>query len=369
MKSQDNSKIEELENLNINTTYLRKNAENFSLAPKGQEQDIEFNKCNYYTDRKANISAQYIVHTYSVGTLENTLAKMVLAEDQNITLTRGSGVSVHYVIDMDGTIYPLVPDNKKPWATGVGNLTSKSTLNHNIEAIKNDMNNFCIAIMSINDGKSPLTQKQYESNLKLTSHLVETHHINPEQVIALADWAPGRHIAPGPYFPWGNFAKNGIGLWADIERKKDPEVIVSYKQKPISEEVEHIQQALQELSQKYSTGNNLSEVVKQYCQTSKSFKEEFSAARIKDIDSQLTNGLGMVGIPNEKDYEGHLGSATLSEMLCFNLHHLGEQIINSPLQQVYDQGLWKDSSDSEARGLLGEWNANSQSILDAILDS
>ena len=62
---------------------------------------------------------------------------MVLAEDQNITLTRGPGVSVHYVIDMDGTIYQLVPDNKKPWATGVGNLKSESKLNHNIEAIKN----------------------------------------------------------------------------------------------------------------------------------------------------------------------------------------------------------------------------------------
>ncbi len=295
---------------------------------------------------------------------------MVLTEDQNITQTRGSGVSVHYVIDVDGTIYQLVPDNKKPWATGVGDLKNDSKLNHKIPAdiMKNDMNNFCIAIMSINDGKSPLTQKQYESNLQLTSHLVKTHHIDPGQVIALADWAAGRHIAPGPYFPWEDFAKNDIGLWADIERKKDPEVIVSYKQKPISEEVEHIQQALQELSHKYSTGH-LSEIVKQYCQTSKSFKEEFSIIRIKDIDFQLTNGLGIVGIPNQKDYEGHLGSNTLSAMLGFNLHHLGKEIINSSLREVYDQGLWKDSSDPEARGLLGEWNANSQSILDALLDS
>lgn len=38
--------------LKINKTYLRENAEGFSLAPKGEERDIEFNKCNYYTDKK-----------------------------------------------------------------------------------------------------------------------------------------------------------------------------------------------------------------------------------------------------------------------------------------------------------------------------
>jgi N-acetyl-anhydromuramyl-L-alanine amidase AmpD len=215
--------------LKINTMYLRDSAEGFSLAAKGQEKDIEFGKCNYYTDRKPDTSPQYITQTYSVGTLKNTLAKMILPDGGDITVLRGPGVSVHYIIDQDGTTYQLVPDSKRPWAAGVGDLRVGSKLNQAIpEALmKNDMNSFGISIMSINDGKTPLTPKQFDANLQLTGHLVKTYDINPQQVIALADWAPGRHIAPGPYFPWQNFAENGLGLWSSVERKKDPEVIVS----------------------------------------------------------------------------------------------------------------------------------------------
>jgi hypothetical protein len=79
--------------LKINTMYLRDSAEGFSLAAKGQEKDIEFGKCNYYTDRKPDTSPQYITQTYSVGTLKNTLAKMILPDGGDITVLRGRGVS------------------------------------------------------------------------------------------------------------------------------------------------------------------------------------------------------------------------------------------------------------------------------------
>ena len=56
-------------------------------------------------------------------------------------------------------------------------------------------------------------------------------------------------------------------------------------------------------------------------------------------------------------------------MLSFNLHHLGQQILAGPLAYVYNDGLWVDSSNTEARGLLGSWTTNSQDILDSFLDS
>lgn len=355
--------------LKINKTYLRENAEGFSLAPKGEEQDIEFNKCNYYTDKKGTSSLQYIVQTYSVGNFENTLAKMILPESGDISQLRGPGVSVHYIIDQKGEIYQLVPDNKRPWACGVGTLKSGSKLNPDIpnEVMINDMNSFGISIMSINNGKNPLTQPQFESNLLLTEHLVKTYDIKGGKVIGLADWTPGRHIAPGPYFPWQEFSKAGLGLWSDIERKEDPEVIVSYKQKPLLEEVTHIQQAFEELLKKYSKGGLAEEVVKKYNLSSLNLREDLSSSVLQDIDIALTRGLGYVGKVGGQ--EGYLDSATLSCMLSFNLHHLGQQILAGPLADVYNDGLWVDSSNTEARGLLGSWTTNSQDILDSFLDS
>lgn len=357
-------------NLKINTDYLRENANGFSLAPKGQEIDIEINKCNYYTDRKAGASPQYIVQTYSVGSLKNTLAKMVLPDAGNISELRGPGVSVHYIIDQEGTIFQLVPDTKRAWATGVGNLTAGSKLNPAIAQgdMQNAMNDYGITIMSINDGKSPLTPQQYAANEQLTSSLVKVYAIDPTKVIALADCA-SRHIAPGPYFPWQDFSKAGLGLWSDVERPKDPEIIVSYKKKPLPEEVDYIQQAFEELLKKYSTGSS-GDVVKQYAESTQSLKASLSKSVIDEaraVGDALSRGLGMVGKPNDKDQAGNLDSDTLSNMLSFNLHHLGEKIVNSQLE-IYNV-LWADSSDPDARGILGQWGTDSQAVLDSLLDS
>ena len=372
MSKQAEKEQKDNNNLKINTDYLRESATDFSLAPKGQEIDIEINKCNYYTDRKADASPQYIVQTYSVGSLKNTLAKMVLPNGGNISELRGPAVSVHYIIDQEGTIFQLVPDTKRAWAAGVGNLTAGSKLNPAIAQgdMQNAMNDYGITIMSINDGKSPLTPQQYAANEQLTSNLVKSYAIDPTKVIALADWTPGRHIAPGPFFPWHDFSKAGLGLWSDVERPKDPEIIVSYKKKPLPEEVDHIQQAFEELLKKYSTGSS-GDVVKQYAASTQSLKESLSKSVIDEaraVGDALSRGLGMVGKPNDKDQAGHLDSGTLSSMLSFNLHHLGEKIVNSPLLDVYNV-LWADSSDPDARGILGQWGTDSQAVLDSLLDS
>ncbi len=72
------------------------NAEGFSLASKGEETNIETNKCNFYTDRREGSSPQYIMQTYSVGSLNSAFSKMIFREGQDITQLRSSGVSVHY---------------------------------------------------------------------------------------------------------------------------------------------------------------------------------------------------------------------------------------------------------------------------------
>ncbi|MDN3029900.1 MAG: N-acetylmuramoyl-L-alanine amidase [Candidatus Tisiphia sp.] len=306
----------------ILTDYLRNNAEGFSLASKGQETDIEDNKCNFYTDRQGS-SPQYIMQTYYVGDLQRALSKM-LSNEENISESRKLGVSVNYLIDKDGSIYQLVPDSKKPWTAGQGSLKTGSKLNQDIpNDMKNVMNDYCISIMSINSGKEPLTAEQIEANLLLTKYLRDEYKIESANIVGLADWAVGRHIAPGPYFPWKEFSKHNLGLWSDVELKDYPEVIVSWKKKADSKEV------------------------------------------VEDIQQQFAE-LGMIG--TTKGDEGYLDSATLSNMLSFNLHYFGSEIINNPyLNSMYDEHLWQNSNDPDARGVLGEWNENSQAVLDDIL--
>ncbi len=302
----------------ILTDYLRNNAEGFSLASKGQETDIEDNKCNFYTDRREGSSPQYIMQTYSVGDLQRALSKM-LSNEENISESRKLGVSVNYLIDKDGSIYQLVPDSKKPWTAGQGSLKTGSKLNQDIpNDMKNVMNDYCISIMSINSGKEPLTAEQLEANLLLTKYLRDEYKIESANVVALADWTAGRHIAPGPYFSWEEFSKYELGLWSNVERKANPEVIISWKKKADSKEV------------------------------------------VEDIQQQLAE-LGMV-----TPQEGALDQATISNMLAFNLHHFGPQILSNH-KDMYDYLLWENSSNTDARGVLGAWNENSQAVLDDIL--
>lgn len=240
--------------------------------------------------------------------------------------------------------------------SGVGGLTSGSILNPNIPFnMENDMNGSCIGIMSINDARSPLSSPQIDANITLSNHLIKTYNIEPHKVIALSDWAPGRHIAPGPYFAWSKFAEHGLGLWSNtaITLEDMSKIIVSYRTQDIPEEVDHIQQGLAELSGKY---HNAPPVSRQY---------------VIRTEGLLTSHLGIMGVPGINDIEGRLGSETISCMFAFNTHHLGQGIIDSdsPYKTIYDEVLCSDPMNQYARNEIASWTVASEKALCGILDS
>lgn len=319
----------------ISKQYLRTET-NFSLAPKGQEVDIEPGKCNYYTDRKEGATPAYILQTFSVASFNDTIAKMTVPDSANANISelRASGVSVHYVIDTDGTTYQLVPEDKRPWAAGVGSLKTGSKLNPSIDGdMKNSMNDFGISIMSINDGKSEFTEAQVAANIALTQHLIDSHKIAAHNVIGLSDWAPERHIAPGPYFPWKAMSESidGILYAKDFEFKSSPEIVLDYTQKPASEDVDSFQAKIKELEDKLSVfGFN-------YASTS---QEEAAASK------------GMI-----------------SAFLSFNLHHLGHHNLyasdNSGYVTTYSA---LHGGDDASRAILGSVDQNTEGLLNHFLD-
>ncbi|WP_425361886.1 N-acetylmuramoyl-L-alanine amidase [Candidatus Tisiphia endosymbiont of Mystacides longicornis] len=329
---------------NINTTYLRTN---YDIPPDPQAKP-EAGKCNNYNLRKNNGAAKWIVMHYTECDFAETIA----------LFTRNtSNVSSHYVINTDGTIYRLVPDQYRAWHAGRGkleadsdldpadptfmnskfcgvygsddesnNLKENSTLNPHIvtSILDNDMNSWSIGIEHIASGKEPFTDQQIDASIELVKTLVSKYEINPKLIIGHSDWAPGRKIDPGIYFPWDSFAKASLGLYSFVSRKENPKVIISYndKTKQDRNKIEEVQKLL----------------------------EKFGYPIIKADNSNL----------------GLLDEGTISDMLAFNIHYTGDILNNIALREQWDI-LWNNSSNKDARGILATWSENSENVLNDLL--
>jgi N-acetylmuramoyl-L-alanine amidase len=110
-----------------------------------------------------------------------------------------SGVSAHYVIDRDGTIYNVVPDAECAWHAGASELFGVSNVNEfsiGIEVVDAD-----------DRAADPYPTVQLDAVVALTSDLVRRYQITLNHIVGHADVAVPhrRKIDPGPDFPWYDF--------------------------------------------------------------------------------------------------------------------------------------------------------------------
>lgn len=118
------------------------------------------------------------------------------------TANSGGPVSAHYLVGADGHIYQLVSDVDRAWHAGAGRWGTIT-----------DVNSASLGIEIDNDGKSPFTDAQVDSVIRLLGDLTTRWHIPRTQVIGHQDLAPSRKPDPGPLFPWARLAAAGFGLW------------------------------------------------------------------------------------------------------------------------------------------------------------
>lgn len=111
-------------------------------------------------------------------------------------------VSAHYLIDAQGRLYQLVPENQRAWHAGQSYWAGNS-----------DINSTSIGIELDNNGREPYGDAQINALVLLINDIQARHRIRPMNIVGHSDVAPGRKIDPGPYFPWSRLAKSGIGLW------------------------------------------------------------------------------------------------------------------------------------------------------------
>jgi len=115
-------------------------------------------------------------------------------------------VSAHYLIDEDGALYRLVPEDRRAWHAGASFWASKR-----------DVNGRSIGIELVNPGHEfgyrPFPEPQMAALTALAQAIIARYPIPPYRVLGHSDVAPARKQDPGELFDWARLAEAGIGLW------------------------------------------------------------------------------------------------------------------------------------------------------------
>lgn len=115
-------------------------------------------------------------------------------------------VSAHYVIDTDGAVLALVPEDCRAWHAGVAGWGAIS-----------DVNGHSIGIELVNPGHDwgyrPFPAAQIGALIELGRAILARHGLPAESVVGHSDVAPARKIDPGELFPWAELARQGLGVW------------------------------------------------------------------------------------------------------------------------------------------------------------
>ena len=115
-------------------------------------------------------------------------------------------VSAHYTIDEDGTVYAMVPEDRRAWHAGVAHWGGASNINSR-----------SIGIELVNPGHEfgyrAFPEEQVVALTTLCHSILVRHPIPSARVLGHSDVAPARKDDPGELFPWMRLAKAGIGLW------------------------------------------------------------------------------------------------------------------------------------------------------------
>src|SRR5258708_2172054 len=117
-------------------------------------------------------------------------------------------VSAHYVVDEDGAVLRLVPEERRAWHAGVSYWRGHTALNGR-----------SIGIEIVNPGHEfgyrdfPALQMAAACDLCLA--ILARHPIPARNVVGHSDVAPDRKEDPGEKFRWGDLAREGVGIWPD----------------------------------------------------------------------------------------------------------------------------------------------------------
>ncbi|MBL8772721.1 MAG: N-acetylmuramoyl-L-alanine amidase [Phenylobacterium sp.] len=117
-------------------------------------------------------------------------------------------VSAHYVVEEDGRVFRLVPEERRAWHAGVSFWRGRRGVNAD-----------SIGIEIVNPGHEwgyrAFPEAQVAAVIELVADIRSRWTIEDRDIVGHADVAPARKEDPGELFPWKRLAEAGHGLWAE----------------------------------------------------------------------------------------------------------------------------------------------------------
>ena len=114
-------------------------------------------------------------------------------------------VSAHYLIDEDGTVHAMVPEDRRAWHAGVSFWSGER-----------DVNSRSIGIELVNPGHEhgyrDFPPAQMRALIDLLDGIRARHPVPPSRVIGHSDIAPARKDDPGERFDWAMLAAAGHAI-------------------------------------------------------------------------------------------------------------------------------------------------------------
>ena len=117
-------------------------------------------------------------------------------------------VSAHYLVEEDGEVFALVPEERRAWHAGVSFWKGRT-----------DINSASIGIELVNPGHEfgyhAFSDRQIEALVGLLDDIRGRWTVPERFILGHSDIAPARKQDPGELFPWKRLAANGHGLWVE----------------------------------------------------------------------------------------------------------------------------------------------------------
>ncbi|MEB3702850.1 N-acetylmuramoyl-L-alanine amidase [Candidatus Bealeia paramacronuclearis] len=136
-----------------------------------------------------------------------------IAASLSILTNLEAQVSSHYLVDETGEIYQLVDEEKRAWHAGPDGASYWRG--------RKSLNSHSIGIEIQNPGHShgyrEFSKPQIEAVLNLCKDIQLRHKLGQDCLWGHSDISPQRKQDPGHLFPWKDFAKEGLGIWPEID--------------------------------------------------------------------------------------------------------------------------------------------------------
>jgi N-acetylmuramoyl-L-alanine amidase len=114
-------------------------------------------------------------------------------------------VSAHYLVEEDGRVFALVPEDRRAWHAGVSSWRGMT-----------DVNSASVGIEIVNPGHEfgyrAFPRVQMARVVRLVQAIAARHRIDRADIVGHSDVAPARKDDPGELFDWGLLARHRLAL-------------------------------------------------------------------------------------------------------------------------------------------------------------